>query len=498
MGSERVPSGIEGLDGLIEGGFPKKSLILLSGGPGVGKTVFAASFLCKGVQSGERGVYASLNEDKETFLNNLSKHLGRDCRRCVEAGECTFLDFAVVKEEGVAAILGSIIDAIQRSGAKRLVIDSFSAIAQAMEAKDDPRIVLQTVLGRIVRREGCTTILISEEGRAAAEDISHGIEGFVADGVIRLSSREFEGRLIRDLEIVKLRGTRLPERRLVYSLEGGFRVFPPFDLSFEEKLGALRAGSKGSEAKSPKRFEPREDPPKRFSTGSEDLDAVLGGGYERGAKVLLEVGENVSAFQYHLILRPTVANFLAKGRGVMVIPSSGVNFWVIRERLLELGFAEAELSGLLLLCILEGNKREASEALPSEPFIASFEGKDIEADYRRYLSLEEGLMEKGKGPVLTVTGIDSLVTNYGQEASLKIWNIDATRIQEHGSLGILIAKPGYEEVSRILGSIADVHLRLVREHGALLLYGKKSRTGLYAVEADLSRGYALPKLTPIL
>ncbi|MBS7610142.1 AAA family ATPase [Candidatus Bathyarchaeota archaeon] len=529
MASDRIPSGIEGLDKLIEGGFPRGSLILLSGSPGVGKTVFAASFVCKGVQLGETGVYASLCEDKETLLRNLSRHLRWDYRRCVEEGakeaevegkteedtkgeakakaKCVFLDFAVMRGEGVAAILDSILDSVRRFGARRLVIDSISALVQGIEDKAEMRILLQAVLRKIVRREGCTALLISEEGISLEGRDSFrgalfgaGVGGFVADGLIRLGSLQFDGRPLRELEIVKLRGTRLQERMALYTLEGGFIVFPPSEFELESAPWTTfsesphqRRGETGARPKPPLRFEAREDPPWGFSTGCQDLDALLGGGYRKGYKVLLEVAGNVSTLQYHTILRPTVANFMAKGRGVIVIPSSGVDSRIIRQRLAEVGFTDEEMAGLLRICTLR-----MLGSSSTEPYVIPFDGKDIMEDYRAYLSLEEGLLKERKGPVLSISGIDFPIANYGVQAAMAIWHLDATRIRERGALGILIAKPGYEKVSKTLGAIADVHLKLAREHGALILYGVKPRTNICVFEVDFSRGYALPRLTPVV
>jgi len=59
-------------------------------------------------------------------------------------------------------------------------------------------------------------------------------------------------------------------------------------------------------------------------------------------------------------------------------------------------------------------------------------------------------------------------------------------------------KPGYDRLAKILGAIADVHFKMTREHGALLLYGLKPRTEIYAVEMDVTKGYVMPKLTPII
>jgi len=54
---DRMPTGIPGLDNMMEGGLPKPSLILLAGDAGAGKTTFCTQFLCKGADLGERGLY---------------------------------------------------------------------------------------------------------------------------------------------------------------------------------------------------------------------------------------------------------------------------------------------------------------------------------------------------------------------------------------------------------------------------------------------------------
>ncbi|MDH5376682.1 MAG: hypothetical protein OEW95_12875, partial [Candidatus Bathyarchaeota archaeon] len=58
--SERVPTGIDGLDTLIEGGFPRGDVILVAGGSGSGKTIFSTQFIYNGAtRYGEKGVYAT-------------------------------------------------------------------------------------------------------------------------------------------------------------------------------------------------------------------------------------------------------------------------------------------------------------------------------------------------------------------------------------------------------------------------------------------------------
>jgi circadian clock protein KaiC len=160
--SSIAPSGIDGLDELVGGGFPRSGLIVLAGNPGTSKTIFSAQFLYRGaVDQGERGVYVSFAEDKDQFYRNM-KALGLDFERLEKEGLFSFLDMLTVREAGISPVLELIISKIAELGAKRLVIDSFSAMAQAFEKPHDARIVLHTILGRVARSVGCTTLLIVE------------------------------------------------------------------------------------------------------------------------------------------------------------------------------------------------------------------------------------------------------------------------------------------------------------------------------------------------
>ncbi|RLJ10056.1 MAG: hypothetical protein DRP15_01370, partial [Candidatus Aenigmatarchaeota archaeon] len=64
----KVSTGIKKLDEILGGGFPSKTTILLSGGPGTGKTLFGLNFIVEGAKKGERCCYVSLSENKEELL----------------------------------------------------------------------------------------------------------------------------------------------------------------------------------------------------------------------------------------------------------------------------------------------------------------------------------------------------------------------------------------------------------------------------------------------
>jgi len=476
MNGDRVATGVDGLDRVIEGGFRKNSLILIAGNSGTGKTVFSAQFLYRGaVDYGENGIYVSFAESRETFYKNM-KPFGFDFERLEKENRFKFLSLLTVKEVAVPSILKMIMEEIDKINAKRLVIDSLSALIQAFTNPHDARIFIHMVLGRIVQQAGCTTLIIVEVPYGE-EKIGLGIEEFVADGVLYLRAGRLEERLYRDMSIRKMRGTEVKENEVGFTIKDGFKVFP----SFETKIIERR-----------EKFKPRPDQPDKFSTGSEDLDRLLDGGYPRGSTVLLEIGRNVSTQQYHLILSPTPWNFLAKGAGVIALPPSGVDHNIIWRRAAESGLPKETLHRCLRICVFE------SSATKKRPYIVEFKGKDMSEDFERYLEIATELRKETDKPLLHIVGIDRLIAHYGIDDAIKIINLSATMIRENGSLGVFLLKPRYPRASDILNAIVNIHLKIIREHGALLLYGLKPRTRLHFLEMDVSRGYPLPKLTPVV
>jgi hypothetical protein len=101
-------------------------------------------------------------------------------------------------------------------------------------------------------------------------------------------------------------------------------------------------------------------------------------------------------------------------------------------------------------------------------------------------------------PVLTMTGLDTLTNLYGVDVSERILTLDSIRTRNHGTVGILVAKPGVMPLVNRISAMAEIHIRLTREHGDLSLYGIKPRSYLFAVEIDLPNGCPSVKMTPIV
>jgi KaiC/GvpD/RAD55 family RecA-like ATPase len=480
MPGKLTPTGITGLDNLIGGGFQKGSMILLAGNPGTGKTVFASKFLATGITDyGEPGIYVSFGESRDTLVSNMVRQFGPEIGKALRNEKIKFLEYTVMTDLGLEAILKTVLDEIIKTGAKRLVIDSYSAMSPLFE-KGEIRTVLHSVLGEVIRDAGCTSIVICEVPRGDTS-LGTGVEEFVADGIMLLSSQEIDGRPMRELDILKMRGSKLDKTKCVFSLEGGIEVFEPINMH---------------QPKTPVKFKAIADSQNRYSSGLAELDVILSGGYAKGDVVLVEVGENVTAPEYSMFTLPCIKNFLGHGKAVIDIPSVGVGMTLPDSLVRYGGLTADQLDKLLTLCI----PKEHLSVLPKNSKVWTFDSSDVAGSLANFPAMINNLTQKFRQTSLYMEGVDTLFSSFGPENVVKLLNATITASRNHGNLNLIILRPGIPAPALydMCKSIADVHLKLVKREGTLLFFGLKPWTGIYAVQTDETQGYPWPRLAPLV
>ena len=202
---ERVRSGVEGLDRLVEGGFLRGDVILLAGNTGSGKTIFSVEFICKGAtQYGEPGVFATFEEDAETLKRNMLG-FGFDLERLEREGTVKVIDLEAMKGSGLSANIEFILSTLKEMNAKRLVIDSLTAFLTACQEKFEYRMLMH-LFYKILKKLGCTSIMTCSVPTGLTT-LGLGIEEFIADSVITLESTVRNGQLKTRFLVRKMRGT---------------------------------------------------------------------------------------------------------------------------------------------------------------------------------------------------------------------------------------------------------------------------------------------------
>ncbi len=249
---EKVETGIPGLDEMLEGGFPRGYTILISGGPGTGKSTLAMQFLVNGAEMGEEGIYITFEERPKDLIRNFSQY-GWDLSKIFIIGVVTKkssfvppVDYVTNKEEGenyreytpknfsIDLLRDVIVEEVQKRNAKRIVIDSLPALALHFDSETKIR---EEILGlvNLLSELECTSLILTEmptDGRGVSR---FGVEEFLVHGVIALYNIRKGSERVRGLEILKMRGTRHSKRICLMEIgSSGIEVYPNESLYSEE------------------------------------------------------------------------------------------------------------------------------------------------------------------------------------------------------------------------------------------------------------------------
>jgi len=239
----RCKTGIEVLDDDLGGGFPRGNIILVSGGPGVGKTTFSMQFLINGVKLDEKGVFFTATEP----LSKLKEHqrvFNYYNEDLIKSGDISIVDLWNISNKlGLspesysfeeANILFEVIRDISKElGAKRLIVDSITSLCYRLQTREMIRDFIFK-LGGSLSVLGCTTIMTSEIPPMVFQYSLYEIEEFIADGILYLGDIERSGDLIRTFQIIKMRGTSHGRAKyaLNISTENGIELSPMFKSNF--------------------------------------------------------------------------------------------------------------------------------------------------------------------------------------------------------------------------------------------------------------------------
>ncbi len=261
---------VPGLDDILRGGLPRGRIYLLKGRPGTGKTTLALQFLLGGATRGERGLYIALSETIDELRQVADAHgWSLDGLSLFELGSASTgpgIDEQYTMyhpaEVELTQAMGALVAEVERVGPERLVIDSLSEIRLLAHGPLRYRRQVMAMKQKFAGRQA-TVLLLDDmtagEADEHLESVVHGVLSLERHSPVYGSAR-------RRIEVAKLRG--VPFRDGFHDCviaHGGVQVFP--------RLIAAEHAPDYERGQSP--------------SGVPSLDALLGGGLDRGTATLV-------------------------------------------------------------------------------------------------------------------------------------------------------------------------------------------------------------------
>ena len=209
---ERVPTGVSEFDRLLSGGIPKNFVVAVTGEPGTGKTILLLHFIAKGLELGEKCIYVTTEESRESIIRQAAQFKW-NFKTAIKEGRLVIIDALLrpsedefsLKHLDVEELVEKVIQ-IKRKfgyGHARLAIDSMSAFwldKPAMARK------YSYFIKKVLNPWNFTTMLTSQYAITTSEAFGFGVE-HIADGIIRFRRSTRGGKLRRYLVIEKMRQT---------------------------------------------------------------------------------------------------------------------------------------------------------------------------------------------------------------------------------------------------------------------------------------------------
>lgn len=275
MGRDRKiqKTGIPGLDKMLDSGIPEGHVVLIQGDAGSGKTMLSMQWLFSGwEEEKDPGLYIAVTETYQKAIKNIHD-IGFFDEKALNEGNIRFTDLRsmtqimgwgqeAVSKDDVEGLINRIKKLVEENGTKRLVMDSISALGYMIDDKELFRHFIFR-LGTVMDTLGCTVFLTSETSESRSP---FAIEDFISDGIIHMEQVPGEQRLLRYLNIPKMRGVEYRSGEVAFMINStGITIYPKIPI--DRQLA-------------------KTDFEKRRSTGVSGLDDMLGGGFPEGHNIL--------------------------------------------------------------------------------------------------------------------------------------------------------------------------------------------------------------------
>ncbi len=464
--------------------------LIVRGEAGTGKTTFALQTI-EELQSMERGFYHSTRVSDQSLMaqfswlkelvgterSEVSSHGGKgspsarqglsDLKGIADGVSSLSrggkLTITVGRELGE---LEELYQKIERHLPDRslVVIDSINAMADMYGLTSAQ--LLGTIQRDIVEAYGSNVLFVVER---PSPDLD-----YLADGVINLGRSEFNRRLLREMEILKMRGCEIQQPRYIFTLNGG-RI-QTFDYPRSDHARAAAAPWRAIL-----------DRDGAVSTGLSDLDRMLGG-LGMGSVTLIQLGAGVPGSVSRTVETSLVSNFATLGRGVIWVPTRK---------------ASAESAMAMVGPSITKERFNRCVRIPEKaqqlsysdaPYVLPVEGESALLDFK-WQNLEYALSGTER-PMLVLMGLDTMQSMYGNGLEEQLMDLLAM-VRRNRGIFVALAPTSARADGRLC-DLATTRLGVDRVGGTVLMYGEEPFTECFTWHFEPREAGGGASLTPIV
>ncbi len=413
--------------------------VLIKGLAGTGKTTVALEILKAAGQG--KGAYISSRVPKGLLETHIPA-----MKETIEGQE--FLD---IRLEDATSVLDFVMQLTEPRKVKTIVFDSWDGLAKELDQKE--RLRAEKTLMALANNSGAQFIFVSEEPGATTID-------YLVDGIVEVVSVDVQDRTVREFIIHKLRGTKIPQHKYIFTLlEGKFTFFGPYAIPDYLKMS---------------KFAQRPDLGGSYSLGSRALDGLFGGMIP-GSTLAIEYDENVPYTALTAIGLPPIINFLSMGRSAILLPLPGAKDEETSSILAKGAGERAVRDRLRILNVLRTSDLKTTNL----PKIAT--PREIHEEVTNETTrLRRKSADKTVLLVKSVSALENLFAS-DLDSLLEVTSQEIITLQQSRDAHILFLAKDSPIRSRIL-SISSSYAKMFVKDGTVLMFGVKPHTGIYALQ----------------
>jgi KaiC/GvpD/RAD55 family RecA-like ATPase len=413
--------------------------LLIKGLAGTGKTTVALEIL-KAAGKGN-GAYVSSRVPKELLETHIP----------AMKGTLRNQEFLDIRLEDASSVLDLVMRLTEPKKYRTIVFDSWDGLAKELDQIE--RLRAEKTLIALAHNSGAQLVFVSEEPGSTTID-------YLVDGILELVIAEEQDRTVREFIIHKLRGTKIPQRKYIYTLlEGKFTFFGPYSIPDYSKMSKVTQ---------------RPDIGQSYSFGSGALDRLFGG-MNPGSTLSIEYDENVPYSALRAIEYPPIINFLSRGRSAILLPLPGANDEIINSILTKAVGKSVVSQRLRILNILRTSDLKTS-SLPKN--VTPQEIHEIVSN--ETMELRKKSVDESVLLVKSVSALENLFAS-DLDSLLEVTSQEIITLQQSHDAHILFLPTNSPIRSRIL-SMSSSYAKLFVRDGTVLMFGVKPHTGIYALQ----------------